>query len=30
MPKVCDGCHDSMEKIMSFNDVAIVEFISGI
>ena len=23
-PKVCDGCHDLMQKAMSFNDVAIV------
>ena len=22
-PKVCDGCHDLMQKAMSFNDVAI-------
>ena len=23
-PKVCDGCHDLMQKVMSFNDVAIL------
>ena len=35
-PYLCNGCHDSMEKAMSFNDVAIVllkevitEFIFG-
>ena len=22
-PKVCDGCHDLMQNIMSFNDAAI-------
>ena len=23
---LCDGCHDLMQKVMSFNDVAIVSF----
>ena len=23
-PKVCNGCHDSMQKTMSFNDIAII------
>ena len=23
-PHLCNGCHDLMEKVMSFNDVAIV------
>ena len=27
-PKVCDGCHELMQKTMSFNDVAIV-FVKG-
>ena len=27
-PKVCDACHDLMQKGMSFNDVAVV-FVNG-
>ena len=23
-PKVCNGCHDLMQKVMSFNDITIV------
>ena len=23
-PKVCNGCHDLMQRVMSFNEVAIV------
>ena len=27
---ICNGCHDLMQKAISFNNVAIVEFILGI
>ena len=28
-PHLCNGCHDLMEKAMSFNDVAIVSVKGG-